>query len=196
MKLHLWLSRPKTRQLLWRLLLATWFCLSVFTVWTIIQWVSSSVSASRAGLEIIQLEAEIQEAKRLIQEGRSARSLPKMDAIGGVRAFQAALQKSATQAGCEVTLFQASPQITPFLSRFLKGAESVKPTNWQQVGVSAKIKGNIQKIMSVLEELRHTPIPFELDSLTFQRIGTTRNNTAIVEASMELRVLSQGGGTA
>jgi hypothetical protein len=193
MKLHLWLSNPKTRVLLWRLLLTTWLCLGAFTVWTIIQWAASSSSASRTSVEITYLEAEIQEAKRLIQEGRNARSLPRMDAISAVRSFQAALQKSATERGCEVTLFQASPQITPFLSRFLKGADSVKPTNWQQIGVSAKIKGSIQKIMSTLDALRQAPIPFELDSIVFQRVGTTRANTAIVEASMELRVLSQGG---
>lgn len=195
MKLHLWLSKPKTRHFLWRLLLSVWLCLGAFTIWTVVQWASSSSSASRAGLEIIQLEAEIQEAKRLIQEGNRARSLPNFDAIGAVRAFQAALQKAVTEAECEMTLFQASPQITPFLSRFLKGAEAAQPTKWQQVGVNAKIKGRIQNIMSALETIRHAPIPFELDSIHFQRVGATRAGSAIVEASMELRVLSQGGGT-
>lgn len=112
--------------------------------------------------------------------------------LAAIGVFQTRVNKLASSHGCSVTQFQASDQMTPFISTFSTGEQSNGA--WTQVEVKLNLLGTTRSVIETMNSLAETGIPFEFTSLEMSRTQASPSGEATVSANVSLRVLTIPGG--
>jgi hypothetical protein len=82
--------------------------------------------------------------------------------------------------------------MNPFISTFSTGAQS--NGNWTQVEVKMNLVGPTRAVVSTLEGMADTGIPYEFTSLEMSRTQASPTGEATVSANVSIRVLTVPGG--
>jgi hypothetical protein len=113
--------------------------------------------------------------------------------LGAVGAFQTKLNRLTAAHGCSLAQFQASDQMTPYISSFSSSA--VASGNWMQVDVKLNLMGGTSSVIGALKDLNTIGIPYEFTSLEMNRVRASDMGEASVSANVSLRVLTIPGGS-
>ena len=105
---------------------------------------------------------------------------------GAVGALQSKLYQIARDNKCSVTEFHASPEVSPYLSRFSK---TTSVTGWGQISVQLTLSGSARNVQATLASLIDSKIPFEFDTLNLARDKADAIGDVTVSGKANLRVL-------
>jgi len=105
---------------------------------------------------------------------------------GAVGALQSKLYKIARDNHCAVTEFHASPEVSPYLSRFSK---TTSVTGWAQIGVQLTLSGSARNVQATFASLIDSKIPFEFDTINIARDKADAIGDVTVSGKANLRVL-------
>jgi len=188
MKLQSLLSRPSAPRHLSMALIGVWSLILVLGVgWTFIA-VRSRSMANEATLACRDLEGRIAEAESSIS--RASRSpdakVPKGLAI--ISSFQSTVTKIADKWGCTLNEFQATPQLSEYLTRF---AKDTRPSDWKQIEVAATLRGPAPFLVSALKEIADCGLPFEFNTIDLRRFSNSQTGGGIVICALALRLVTR-----
>ncbi len=109
-----------------------------------------------------------------------------LKAVGQVQEF---IEKSAENANCELSEFQAGSDILPYLSRF---SRDTAQKGWGQIDATATLKGTLPQIVAMLQSFSGQKNPVELDSIELTRTVVDKSGTSTLTAKLSIRVLTKG----
>lgn len=150
-------------------------------------------SASRTRESFLAAKARRQDIATAKESLAKAAKMPDAAKTSGVQAaskFQETLQQAAGTAGCEVADYSAVDTIAPFITHYEK---DTKDKGWGQIDVRTTLHGQATQIASTLAALVHSPVPIEIDGVTASRTGMGSDGKPVVDAKVEMRVLTFGG---
>lgn len=158
------------------------------------------IGAMMRGGEITSMKDEIAAKSKAITDAQEAAKLEKQKpaseklpaGLGAISAFQTRINKLVADNKCALTQFQASDQMTPFVSTF--SATAVNGGPWTQVEVKMNLQGTTQGVVETLKDLDQIGIPYEFTSVEMSRTQASAKGEATVSANVSLRVLTIPGG--
>jgi hypothetical protein len=178
-------------QLLKRVLIGLSVGSALFAAWLGISTYMLSKRRAEALESTKAHQASLSELRSVVSRAgaRKADAIP--EGFAAVSAFQAGIESCAETRSCTITEFQAGAEIMPFLTRFKKDTPA---SEWGQVEVQFSVRGKLVDVVNTVRSFSEQQVPFEYNSVDFNRVEVTRNGTATVSAKISLRVLTRVPG--
>ncbi|HVL39508.1 MAG TPA: GspMb/PilO family protein, partial [Fimbriimonadaceae bacterium] len=140
--------------------------------------------------EVALHQATLTQLQQIAEQGRRLRQDAKPVSVEVVAALQSRLERAAKTQGCRIEEFQASPDRSPYLSAYRLGDPD---QGWEQVAIRLRITGDVRSVSRVLDVLRESDAPLEMDSLDITRTSADDYGRASVAAGVVMRVLLRQG---
>lgn len=137
------------------------------------------------------LRSKIAEASAAIERAKGASEAAVPRGLAIIDAFQAAATQVAAQNNCSLAEFQATPQLSAYLSRFKKTTPKVE---WVQVDVTAVLRGAAPNVVETLKGLAVCGVPFEFNTVDLKRDASSDTKAATVTCTLSLRLVTHNEG--
>jgi hypothetical protein len=191
MKFELWLTDANNGKHCKRALIG---CISVAVVLALLWGGKGAIASTKAAASldaakakenaVISLRQTIADvSKNPVQKGPAG--------LSGVQTFLADAHKAATLHSCEFLDSNSGADALPYLSHYKKTPSS---DGWNEIGVHINLAGSTRNVLATLKEFQTFGIPFEFNSIDFNRLAADAAGNATVCAKVEIKVLTPAQG--
>lgn len=157
--------------------------------------IATLVERSKIGsmkAEITSKSKAVVEAQEAVKVAKSQPAVEKVPVgLHAIGVFQSRVNKLSIDNKCQLTQFQASDQMNPFISTFT----NTQPVGgWTQVEVKMNLQGTTHAVIQTLRDFDKLNIPYEFTSLEISRVLASPTGEATITANVSLRVITIPGG--
>lgn len=167
-----------------------WGAIALLGFWWAYSGFGANSRAEEATLTQKNLKQQILDAETAISKAKTSTGPSVPRGLSIIDAFQTQIARCAAKWGCSVNEFSAAPQLGAYLSRF---AKDTPETDWQQVDVTATLRGQASNVVSLIRELADVGVPFEFNSIDLKPYDSN-SKVAKVTCTMTLRLITRPEG--